>query len=115
MNDNKYKIGAVVLTAIFLCSMIIIPTTGAIDLKINKDTMFTRILSKIYRNSDPYDPNLNLETLNDAEKAWLDTYYPRNEDLSYASKQNDIGYNVDVGDTITRSIPIYVGEPVDQP
>ena len=114
MNDNKYKIGAVVLTAIFLCSMIIIPTTGAIDLKINKDTIFTRILSKIYRNSDPYDPNLNLETLNDAEKAWLDTYYPRNEDLSYASDQNDIGYNTDTGDTITRSIPIYVGEPVDQ-
>ena len=114
MNFKKYKIGAVVLTMILLGSMIIIPSTGAIDIKINKETIFSRILSKIYKNTDTYDPNSDLETLNDDEKAWLDTYYPRNEDVSFAGDQNDIGYNTDAGDAITRSLPIYVGEPVDQ-
>ena len=114
MNFKKYKIGAVVLTLILLGSMIIIPSTGAIDLKINKENMFSKILSKIYKNTDTSDLNSRLETLNDDEKAWLDTYYPRTEDVSIASDQNDIGYNIDAGATITRSIPIYVGEPIDQ-
>ena len=34
------------------------------------------------------------------------------EEVSFAGEQNDIGYNVDSGDTIYRALDIYAGEPV---
>lgn len=34
------------------------------------------------------------------------------EDVSMAGEQNDIGYNVDAGDTLRRSYEVYIGEPV---
>ena len=40
-------------------------------------------------------------------------YYPV-ESVRLAGDQNDIGYNVDAGDIITRYFPIFVGEPIDQ-
>ncbi len=40
-------------------------------------------------------------------------YYPK-ETVQFAGEQNDIGYNVDAGNKITRSFPIFTGEPIDQ-
>ena len=36
------------------------------------------------------------------------------EDVSHAGEQNDIGYNIDAGDRIQKSLDVYVGEPVAQ-
>jgi len=40
-------------------------------------------------------------------------YYPK-EAVKLAGEQNDIGYNVDAGDKIAKSLPIFTGEPIDQ-
>ena len=40
-------------------------------------------------------------------------YYPP-ESVEFAGEQNDIGYNIDAKNRIGSSLPVYVGEPVDQ-
>lgn len=109
MNFKKYKIGAVMFTMILLGSMIIIPSTGAINLK-----NINGVVSKIFKNLDSSHPNVISSKPGEDEKVLLDTYYVRTEDISFAGEQNDIGYNTDAGDIINRQIPIYVGEPIDQ-
>ncbi len=42
-----------------------------------------------------------------------DTIYIPEENVSFAGEQNDGGYNSDTGDSISRSMPIYPGEPVN--
>ena len=60
-----------------------------------------------------FDDNQNTNTL-DITKTIDNTRYIPIEEVSMAGEQNDIGYNVDAGNSIVRSIPVYVGEPVDQ-
>ena len=40
--------------------------------------------------------------------------YTPTQEATLADYENDVGYNVDVGDTLRRSYEIYVGEPTDQ-
>jgi hypothetical protein len=50
----------------------------------------------------------------DITKTIDDMRYVPFEDVSFADEQNDIGYNIDAGNSIQRAIPLYVGEPADQ-
>ena len=46
----------------------------------------------------------------------LDRYYVNEEEMATSSlvdNQNDMGYNTDAGDKITRSVPLYPGEAPD--
>ena len=113
MNFKKYKLGAVVLSMILLGSMIIIPSTGAFNVK-TKKSQETLTLNKILSPDPIIDPDYNFDTAGTSEKVWLYTNHYRSEDVSLAGEQNDIGYNIDAGNSIVRSIPLYVGEPVDQ-
>lgn len=109
MNLKKYKLVTVVFTTILLSSAMILPSTGAINLQ-----NITGVMSRIFNNMDSSNPNFGISSFNDNEKALLDTYYLRTDDLSLETGQNDIGYNTDSGDIIPRSLPVYIGEPIDQ-
>ena len=64
---------------------------------------------KLMNNDAPnYEPNFDITKTIDNMR-----YVPA-EDVSYAGEQNDIGYNVDSGDTIFRALEIYAGEPVEE-
>jgi len=56
----------------------------------------------------------NIEPNLDITKTIDNMRYIPTEDFSFAGEQNDIGYNVDSGDTIVRSIELYAGEPVEE-
>ena len=103
MNSKLYKIGAVVIAILFLGSIFVFPMSGAVNLKNNK----------ISENKDPSNMPI-IASSNDGEIRKLDTYYVPEEDIEYVGEENDVGYNTDSGDTITRAFPLYVGEPVDQ-
>jgi hypothetical protein len=96
------KIGAV-LAAIFLIgSMLVLPMSGAVNT--TKNAIFEK---------NPL--TLDFTEDNHPEKPIrLDTVYIPEETTSLISDQNDIGYNTDAGNRVQRSIPVYVGEPVDQ-
>jgi hypothetical protein len=97
-NSDLGKIGAAVCTGVLLVSALLLPLSGAIGVE-----------KKININKP-----LPLGLREDDERSIrLDTYYVPEEEVSLIELQNDIGYNVDVGDNILRSLPIYVGEPVD--
>ena len=103
-NFSKYKIGAVVIAIILLGSMLILPSTMSFSMKTKSNV---RDLKKV-------SPDFNPTSVDEGEPIRYDRYYVPDEDVSLAGEQNDIGYNCDVGDTIIRSLPIYVGEPVDE-
>jgi len=106
MNNSKMeKIGAVILTAVLLGSMLILHMASAI--KVNENSVIQQIFSRY--DTTEYQPQSD-----DVEPIRLDTNYYPVEDVSLADDQNDIGYNVDAGKNIIRSFEIYVGEPVDQ-
>ncbi len=113
MNKKRYskkaKIGAVVIAIVFLGSALLLPMSNAVNLKINKtqiaNMLKNDLLEKPYGSSSIED-----------QKYWLDRNYPNEneQELSLALDQNDMGYNVDAKDKIASSLPLYVGEPVDQ-
>jgi len=101
-NIKISKIGAAFLTAILIASLLILPMTGAITTTKYSNGVEKGLIT-FSEDNHPEEPIL------------LDTIY-RSEDLplSVEDHQNDIGYNVDTGNTIQRSLPLYVGEPIDQ-
>jgi len=106
MNNSKMeKIGAVVLIAVLLGSMLVLPMSSAI--KVNENSVIKQILTRY--DTTEYQPQSD-----NVESILLDTNYYPVEDVSLAGEQNDIGYNVDVGKNVVRSFDVYVGEPVDQ-
>ena len=103
------KIEAVVISLFFLGTMLVIPMTGAFNMKINKNDIIqqadidkSRYDTTEYPSEDEFNPMR------------YDTMYIPKEDFSLAGEQNDIGYNCDAGDDIKRPFRVYVGEPVDQ-
>ena len=113
MNKKRYskkaKIGAVVIAIVFLGSSLLLPMSNAVNLKINK----TQIVNML--KNDLLEKPYGSSSIED-QKAWLDRSYPNENELelSLALDQNDAGYNIDAKDKIASSLPLYVGEPVDQ-
>ena len=106
MSSKLGKIGAVVFALFLIGSLIALPISGAISVKEKKNDF----LNKIFDINDPY---LDPQPENMDEMAWLDTYYPREETMVLAIDHNDMGYNTDAGNSITRSSYFYSGEPTD--
>jgi hypothetical protein len=104
-NSKIVKIGAVALIVILLGSISVLPMSSAV--RINKNFAIQQIFTR--HGTTEYPPQGN-----DYGPVWLDTNYYPVEDVSLAGEQNDIGYNIDAGDRILKSITVYVGEPVDQ-
>ncbi len=104
------KIGAVVIAIIFLGSMIVLPMSGAVNIKINKSA----ILKQVDKNRNQYDTIELPPTENVGIPQRYDTIYIPEEDVSLAGLQNDIGYNCDAGNNIVKSFPLYAGEPVNE-
>lgn len=105
MKYSFYKIGAVVIAMAMLGSMLMLPMGGAVNVNTDKST-----------NINLMDDNeiIPITTEDEGPPVPLDTYYVREEDVSLVVDQNDMGYNVDIGGTIVKSLPIYVNEPIDQ-
>ncbi|MEA2054230.1 MAG: hypothetical protein U9O96_03810, partial [Candidatus Thermoplasmatota archaeon] len=98
------KMGAVVVTLFFLISMAMIPIFPAMS---DNTTTSNNHLDTI-NFQEPFGDE------NNGVCQMYDTIYTPTEDVSLAGIQNDIGYNVDAGGNVLKSLPIYVGEPVDQ-
>lgn len=99
---NKLIVAIIIL---FLTAMILAPmiSISAQNAKLNKNI--------VYKITDIYKDNLD-DDKNAPEI--LDRVYIPIEDVNFPGEQNDVGYNVDAGDTIHRSLPLFVGEPVDE-
>ena len=111
MNNSKItKIGAVVIAIVFLGSMIVLPMSGAVNIKINKST----ILNQVDKNRNQINTIEFPPTENVGIPQRYDTIYIPEEDVSLAGEQNDIGYNCDAGNNIVKSFPVYAGEPVNE-
>jgi len=98
-NSKKSKIEAALIAIIFLGTAFALPMSNAVNVNTND------LFNKSYVSS----------TIED-QKAWLDQSYPNENEqaLSLADDQNDMGYNIDAKDKKASSLPLYVGEPVDQ-
>jgi hypothetical protein len=94
------------ITAVLLISvMMLAPMFSATIMsqdEANDDEEFQDQLHNLFKNSEPW-PAIRYDT----------NYYPE-EQVYLAGEQNDIGYHIDAGNLILRSIPIYVGEPIDE-
>ena len=100
---NIYKIGAVVLTMIFLGSTIFLPMSSA--LKLN-DSLVANIKNNI-------NPLIEEPQVDYGPPTWDGEKYIPIEEVTMTGDQNDIGYNTDVRNSIAAGSVIYVGEPVD--
>ena len=81
------------------------PSLSAYVVSLNKtseDENFTEQLQNLFKDVETF-PAMRHDT----------NYYPK-ENVLLAGEQNDIGYNVDVGDNKQRALPVYVGEPIDE-
>ncbi|UCB59136.1 MAG: hypothetical protein JSV67_02215 [Thermoplasmatales archaeon] len=87
---------------LFLSIMLLVPNLTAINLQYERNNM----------NIIP-DETTDVGDL-DITKIIDNMRYVPIEDVSFAGEQNDIGYNIDAGDTIYRALDIYVGEPVNE-
>jgi len=103
---NYNKIGAVLIAIFFLGVALIIPSFSA--------TSENNILKTNY-NENPFQTlgPLDFEENTEHPVIGYEEIYIRPEDVSFAGEQNDINYNVDAGNRIQRSIPIYPGEQID--
>jgi len=105
-NSKVSKTGAVVITMLFLGTMLLAPSFSATFEKTN-----SKMNNYFERTILPY--SLIDETGQNFVRRYEYSEIPK-EDVSLAGEQNDIGYNCDAGKNIVRSIPVYIGEPVDQ-
>ena len=99
-NSKIFKMEAVV-AVIFLSAMLLLPSFSATIEKTNSETQ------RLIRTPIPYEDE-------DIPAIRYDTIYIPKEDVAFAGEQNDIGYNVDGGNNIVKSLPVYVGEPVEE-
>jgi len=100
-NRNKAAISIIVLISV----MILTPSFSANIMPLNytkNEENLEEQLQNLFRDVEIF-PAIRSDT----------NYYPK-EAVKLAGEQNDIGYNVDTGDKISRSLPIFTGEPIDQ-
>ena len=96
------KIGAVLVTIFLIGAMLILPMSGAINTTRNEIIKINNLPLDFTEDNHPDQP------------IRLDTVYVPEESTSLLDEQNDVGYNSDAGNRVQRSIPLYVGERVDQ-
>ena len=103
---NYNKIGAVLIAIFFLGVALIIPSFSA--------TSGNNILKTNY-NENPFQTfgPLDFEENTEHPVIGYEQGYIRQEEVSFAGEQNDLNYNIDAGNRVQRSLPIYPGEPVD--
>lgn len=100
-----YKKSAAVLVFMLLTLLTIAPSFSATiekemnQVKIDDDT--EQVIQKV--NNQGSHPAIRYDT----------NYYPI-ESVNLAGLQNDIGYNVDAGNTIGRADFVYIGEPIEE-
>ncbi len=102
-NSKLPKIGAVAIAIFFIGMALSIPSFSAIsenDIETSNDLITT--LGRLDFEENTEHPVIGYEGR-----------YIRPEDVSFAGEQNDINYNIDVGNTLQRSLPVYPGEPID--
>jgi len=101
MNARLGKIGAVVIAALFFGTAFFIPV-GSVEVE------------QIKNNSNQIGDFNNQDENLDIEAYKLDTRYVFPEEAPLLNGDNDdAGHKKDGGDEISRSYPIYPGEPVD--
>jgi hypothetical protein len=105
MNKNLRKIEAGIIL-LFLIVPMVSPVMSQASLLLPGF-----LISRFAKESFDVDENLDLEEELTYQR--YDTIYVPYEDVKLAGEQNDVGYNSDVGDKISRSDYLYVGEPVD--
>jgi len=101
-NSKMYKAGAIVITLLFFCMTLATPSFSATSNNKMSEYIERTEFQQLFEDKNEGIPQM------------YDTIYIPIEDVSMAGDQNDIGYNVDSGGRITKSLPVYVGEPVDQ-
>jgi len=99
---------ASILLIILISIMMLTPTFSASIQKSN--TLYERIIQQNQEDNsiDDYNPVEPFPAIP------YDTNYVPEENVKLDDEQNDIGYNTDVGDSIRRSSPIYIGEPIEE-
>ena len=100
MNLKKNKIGAIVVTLVFLVTIFGTPTFSAITNQQNDE-----LQDPIFDENEP--------TNNPMDYVPYDSYYVPEGFTISTEIHNDAGYNTDTGDEYTRALPLYVGEIVD--
>ena len=114
-NSNFKKIEVVVFAIILIGTLIIVPST-AVKIKVKPNTVTVWENKTTENTFDEPDNNkipvFSLTTHPDKPIA-PDTYYVPEQEV-FAGEQNDVGYNTDAGGNILKSLPLYVGEPVDE-
>jgi len=96
------KIGAVLVTIFLIGAMLILPMSGAMNTTRNEIIKINNLPLDFTEDNHPDQP------------IRLDTVYNPEVTTSLLDEQNDVGYNTDAGNRVQRSIPLYVGEHVDQ-
>ena len=100
---NRYR--AAVSLIVLISVMMLTPSFSATIIPLQntlEEEHLGEQLQSFFKNSEVY-PAIRGDT----------NYYPI-ETVNLAGEQNDIGYNVDAGNKITKSTYLFVGEPIDQ-
>jgi len=97
---------AAVLVLIFMTCMLCAPTFSApiqVSWKTEQQDTLEYQLQHLFDNVEQF-PAIRYDT----------NYYPEQETVSLAGEQNDANYNVDAGNRILKSLPVYIGEPIEE-
>jgi len=114
-NSNFKKIEVVVFAIILIGTLIIVPST-AVKIKVKPNTVTVWENKTTENTFDEPDNNkipVFSPTTHPDKPIAPDTYYVPEQEV-FAGEQNDVGYNTDAGGNILKSLPLYVGEPVDE-
>jgi hypothetical protein len=107
-NSKKSKIGVGSIVVLFLTAMLLSPVISTTAMNVSEwKNKLDSIIINPFDEDDNDGNNQNLPEI-------LDTVWHPIEDVSFAGEQNDAGSNIDAGDTIQRSLQLFVGEPVDE-
>ncbi|MBS3748487.1 MAG: hypothetical protein KGY67_02170 [Candidatus Thermoplasmatota archaeon] len=106
MNIRKKFLGKAGVFVLIVSVMLISPTltifsTGEVQ-DMHKSALF------------PFAEKIDVSNVVDITKRSDEMKYIEPEQVSLNDEQNDIGYNIDAGNNILRSTPVYIGEPVDE-
>jgi hypothetical protein len=101
---RNFKIGAVIMTVLLLGSMLFLPVSG----------MITGYVSTNQHASSAPLTLTSVDRQHPNEPISQDTIYMPEEETLLLDEQNDIGYNIDAGDRILKSMPVYISEPIEE-
>ena len=105
---NKKKVNKAGFFIIMVSVMLISPPLAAISFQ-NNEVESIEIV-ELKTNSKTLDSTQSI----DITKTIDAMRYVPTEEVAFAGEQNDIGYNVDAGDSLRRSYEFYAGEPVNE-